>query len=121
MCFSDSPFPYGPFVPHYIPRQYIENYYAIHKTDSFLVLNTTVEDLAWVSSTRNSANAHWKLSLRHYDATRQLDSWWEEKFDAVVLANGHYSVPFVCDSPVTEMLNIPPKLNSLLGSPSKRS
>ncbi|KAF4944612.1 hypothetical protein FSARC_14624, partial [Fusarium sarcochroum] len=43
MSFSDSPFSYEPFVPHYVPWQYIENYFSIHKTDEFLFLNTTVE------------------------------------------------------------------------------
>ncbi|CAI4213268.1 unnamed protein product [Parascedosporium putredinis] len=71
MSFSDSRFAYGPFAPHWVPRQYIENYFSIHKTDSYLVLNTTVE--------------------------RHADVWWEEEYDAVVLANGHYSIPYIPD------------------------
>lgn len=92
MSFSDSPFAYGPFVPHYIPRQYIENYFSIHKTDDFLALNTTVEDVSQLPSQR------WKLTLRKHDPSRQADVWWEEEFDAVILANGHYSVPWVSRS-----------------------
>src|SRR5437667_10782291 len=37
----------------------------------------------------------WKLKLRKHDTLRDVDIWWEEIFDAVGLANGHYSVPFV--------------------------
>ncbi|KAH0592438.1 hypothetical protein MHUMG1_09824 [Metarhizium humberi] len=95
MCFSDSRFAYGPFVPHYVARQYVENYFAIHQTDSLLELNTTVEDLSSVSLPAPSAARGWKLTLRKHDATRNLDVWREEFYDAVVLANGHYSVPYV--------------------------
>jgi hypothetical protein len=24
-----------------------------------------------------------------------FDEWWQEEFDAVIVANGHYAVPFV--------------------------
>lgn len=89
MSLSDQRFAYGPFAPHWVPKQYIQNYFAFHRTDRFLVLNTTVEDL-----TRH--NDQWKLTLRRYDAVEKVDIWWAEHFDAVVIANGHYSVPYVC-------------------------
>ena len=97
MSFSDMSFAYGPFVPHYIPRQYLENYFSFHKTDSFLELNTTVEDVSKIPPpVKKGGLERWKLTLRKYDASRHVDVWWEEEFDAVVLANGHYSVPYVC-------------------------
>ncbi|USW59319.1 Putative flavin monooxygenase, FAD/NAD(P)-binding domain superfamily [Septoria linicola] len=89
MSFSDLPFAYGPFVPHQIPRQYVENYFSWHRLDSLLHTRTTVEDITAISNDR------WALTLRKYDAPRQVDYWWEEDFDAVVIANGHYAVPFV--------------------------
>ncbi|TFB04335.1 Thiol-specific monooxygenase [Trichoderma ghanense] len=95
MSFSDIRFPYGPFAPHHIPRQYIENYFALHKTDSFLVLNTTVEDVLKINHPSNDGSTQWKLTLRKYDALRNVDIWWEETFDALILANGHYSVPTI--------------------------
>jgi cation diffusion facilitator CzcD-associated flavoprotein CzcO len=95
MSFSDIPFAYGPFVPHRIPRQYIESYFSHHETDSFLTLNTTVEDIS-VIKLPNKPRERWRLTLRKYDAARHVDIWWKDEFDAVVLANGHYSVPFVC-------------------------
>lgn len=94
MSFSDVPFAYGPFAPHHIPRQYIESYFSHHKIDSSLCLNTTVEDVS-VIKRPNRLRERWRLTLRKYDAVRLVDVWWEEEFDAVVLANGHYSVPFV--------------------------
>ncbi|KAJ8107185.1 hypothetical protein OPT61_g9038 [Boeremia exigua] len=88
MSLSDERFAYGPFAPHWVPKQYIQNYFASHRTDRFLVLNTTVEDI-----TRHGDG--WKLILRRYDVVEKLDMWWAEHFDAVVIANGHYSVPYI--------------------------
>lgn len=93
MSFSDRRFSYGPFPPHWVPRQYIANYFSEHRTDRFLVLNTTVEDLSRLSDSRGKDR--WRLILRQYDAVKHVDLWWEEEFDAVIIANGHYSVPFV--------------------------
>jgi cation diffusion facilitator CzcD-associated flavoprotein CzcO len=105
MSFSDLPFAYGPFVPHYISRQYIESYFSHHKTDSLISLNTTVEDVS-VIKTSTKTKERWKLTLRKYDATRRVDVWWEDEFDAVILANGHYSVPFVrCIHEFSQMLS----------------
>lgn len=95
MSFSDRLFAYGPFPPHYVPRQYIEDYFSHHKTDSFLVLNTTLEDLTKLPPAEKGGLDRWKLTLRKYDALRHLDIWWEEEFDAVIIATGHYSVPYV--------------------------
>jgi cation diffusion facilitator CzcD-associated flavoprotein CzcO len=94
MSLSDIPFPYGPFVPHNVPKQYIENYFSQHGTDQYLELSTTVEDVT------RSPNGHdrWVLTLRKYDAVEHVDHWWKEEFDAVVFGNGHYSVPYVCAS-----------------------
>lgn len=93
MCFSDARFAYGPFPPHWVPRQYLETYFAQHRLDPLLVANTTVEDLSRVPS--SGPSEQWKLTLRQHDKLRGVDIWWEEVFDAVVIANGHYSVPYV--------------------------
>lgn len=99
MSFSDAQFPYGPFVPHYVARQYVENYFAIQRTDTLLEVNTTVEDLSRVALESGGVGEDkWRLTLRKHDTTQQVDIWREEIFDAVVLANGHYSVPYVCVS-----------------------
>lgn len=96
MCYSDSPFAYGPFVPHHVPRQYVENYFATHGTDPFLVLNTTVEDVSRLPPAPHSAGWNrWRLTLRQSDPVGHVDRWWQEDFDALIMANGHYSVPYV--------------------------
>lgn len=120
MSFSDAPFAYGPFVPHHIPRQYIESYFSHHKTDSLLSLSTTVEDIS-VIKTPQGSREKWRLTLRKYDAARLVDVWWEEEFDAVVLANGHYSVPFVRKPTSPKVLCRRNCLTCMKGTRSKRS
>ncbi|OTB12804.1 hypothetical protein K445DRAFT_369111 [Daldinia sp. EC12] len=95
MCFSDRRFAYGPFPPHHVPKQYIESYFSFHETDSLLSLNTTVEDISKLRPDSEDGLERWKLTLRKYDPSRHVDVWWEEEFDAVILANGHYSVPYI--------------------------
>ncbi|KAK0101142.1 hypothetical protein ONS95_012876 [Cadophora gregata] len=94
MSFSDLPFAYGPFVPHHIPKQYVESYFSHHKTDSLLSLNTTVEDLSVIEGSEKGRE-RWNLTLRKHDSVRGVDVWWQDEFDAVVLANGHYGVPYI--------------------------
>ncbi|KAI2781336.1 FAD/NAD(P)-binding domain-containing protein [Daldinia loculata] len=95
MCFSDRRFAYGPFPPHHVPKQYVESYFSLHKTDSLLSLSTTVEDITKLKPDSEDGLERWKLTLRKYDPSRHVDFWWEEIFDAVILANGHYSVPYI--------------------------
>ena len=97
MSFSDARFAYGPFAPYWVPRQYIENYFSVNKLESYLQLNTTVENLVRIPHSSVVGEDRWKLTLRKYDALRHVDIWWEEEFDAVIIANGHYAVPYVGD------------------------
>lgn len=89
MCFSDQRFSYGPFPPHHVPRLYLEHYVAVHKLDQHLVLSTTVEDVTALPGDR------WQLTLRRHNVLQRVDEWWTETFDALIIANGHYSVPYI--------------------------
>ncbi|KAK8043993.1 hypothetical protein PG993_004017 [Apiospora rasikravindrae] len=85
MCFSDARFAYGPFPPHWVPRQYLETYLAQHRLDPLLVANTTVEDLSRVSSA--GGPQHWKLTLR-------LEAY-VEKYPGRVVHSKYYRSPSV--------------------------
>jgi cation diffusion facilitator CzcD-associated flavoprotein CzcO len=87
MCLVGQPFPYGPFVPHWVPKQSIQNYFSQYGLDPNLALNTTVEHMLQIKGKR------WRLTLRKH--VSNFDEWWQEEFDAVIVANGHYAVPFV--------------------------
>lgn len=43
----------------------------------------------------NKQGDEWVLTLRKSIPGELADHWWEERFDAIVVAVGHYSVPFV--------------------------
>ncbi|KAK5651257.1 hypothetical protein OQA88_12665 [Cercophora sp. LCS_1] len=99
MAFSTEPFPptlservrdkYGPNAPfrhREVIRQWIETIFLKGGYDKFLELETTVERAEKV-------NGEWVLTLRKEG--RYKDYWWQESFDALVVATGHYNVPWI--------------------------
>lgn len=75
-----------PFRSHKVIRQYVEDLVNRRGYQDFVEYNTTVE-LA------EKVGEEWRLVLRR--GGRDVDYWWEERFDAVVVANGHFSVPYI--------------------------
>ncbi|KAM7192741.1 dimethylaniline monooxygenase [Rhypophila sp. PSN 637] len=99
MEFSQEPFPdqksdrsiavHGqdtPFRHWELVRQYIESLVTRNGYQDFISYNTTVEKVAKVG-------AEWKVTLRKEG--QKTDYWWVEWFDAVVVASGHYWVPYI--------------------------
>ncbi|KAE8448842.1 hypothetical protein EG329_008844 [Mollisiaceae sp. DMI_Dod_QoI] len=102
MAFTHTPFPednsadsvrrYGannPTRPYKVIQQYLEDLYKDYR--HLLSLNTTVERVEKIGE-------EWVLTLRKSDEQvrgQNRDYWWQEKFDAVVVATGHYNVPFI--------------------------
>jgi cation diffusion facilitator CzcD-associated flavoprotein CzcO len=102
MAFTHTPFPnvnsadsvqrYGtnnPTRPYQIIEQYIEDGFKDYR--HLLSLSTTVEKVEKVGQ-------EWTITLRKPDEPRRgekKDYWWQEKFDAVVVATGHYTVPYI--------------------------
>ena len=102
MAFTYKPFPVinsassiqkfgrnNPTRPYEVVAGYIEHGFSDYR--HLLSLNTTVERVVKVEN-------EWVLTLRKSNETYRgnaHDYWWEEKFDAVVVATGHYAVPFV--------------------------
>ena len=106
MAFTHTPFPNSnsasstrhlgrsnPTRPFRVVRKYLEDLFQdyLHLAS----LNTTVAKV-------EKLGHRWNLTLRqsgHSDGTNPKDYWWEEQFDAVVVASGHYSVPFIPNVP----------------------
>lgn len=99
MQFSQEPIPaetsahsvdlYGPKTPfrHWdVMRRYIKGLVERRGYEDLISYNTTVERAEKVKS-------EWKVTLRKEG--RERDYWWTESFDAVVVASGHYSVPYI--------------------------
>lgn len=80
---------YGPQTPfrHWkVIRRYIESLVERNGYDDLVSFSTTVERAEKVGG-------EWKVTLRKEGKER--DYWWVEWFDAVVVASGHYSVPYI--------------------------
>ncbi|EXJ85178.1 hypothetical protein A1O3_05853 [Capronia epimyces CBS 606.96] len=102
MSFSHAPFPIknsatsvlrlGPdndSRPFQVVQQYLENLFQEYH--HLISLNTTVEKAKKVGD-------EWVLSLRqpgHIRDGQPKDFWWQERFDAVVAASGHYNVGWI--------------------------
>lgn len=84
-------------------RNYIDRYIGRHLQNSTvkLVTNTAVEDVQRVLNQDKQIPYEFLLTLRHLlqDSTEE---WYQEKFDAVVVATGHYHVPFIPATPGLE-------------------
>ncbi|WFD37020.1 hypothetical protein MCUN1_003912 [Malassezia cuniculi] len=103
MEFSQEPVPdrpseasiakYGkstPFRHHTVMQQYLEGITKREGYEDHIEYNTTVEKAA-------KEGGEWVLTLRRSGA--RLDYWWQERFDAVIVAIGHYNVPIVPNIP----------------------
>lgn len=77
-----------PFRHHSVIRKYISELVSRRGYEGLVAYNTTVE-LA------EKEGDEWRLVLRRNGGEGRRDEWWEERFDAVVVANGHYHVPYI--------------------------
>ncbi|KAK3328722.1 hypothetical protein B0H66DRAFT_486991, partial [Apodospora peruviana] len=98
MSYTQEPFPdtlsarslekYGtdaPFRHREVIRQWIEGIFVHNGYDKLLDLSTMVERA-------EKKDGEWVLTLRKEN--KGSDYWWQEKFDAIVVATGHYNVPW---------------------------
>ncbi|KAK4176342.1 putative monooxygenase [Triangularia setosa] len=85
---SDAPFRHREVI-----RTWIEDIFTRGGHEQYLSLSTTVEKAEKV-------NGEWVLALRK-DGQGDRDYWWQERFDGLVVASGHYNVPWI---PETEGL-----------------
>ncbi|KAF2790396.1 dimethylaniline monooxygenase [Melanomma pulvis-pyrius CBS 109.77] len=83
----------NPTRPYQVVAGYLEDLFT--KYLHLVTFNTTLERL-------QKKNGKWELTLRRsgvlYRGKRQ-DYWWIETFDAVVIASGHYNIPFIPQIP----------------------
>ncbi|CRK20906.1 hypothetical protein BN1708_012973 [Verticillium longisporum] len=104
MSFTREPFPdklsertlakYGPRAPfrhREVVREWVQEIFVRNGNDKLLELNTTVERAV------KNEQQEWVLTLRK--ETPGKDYWWEERFDALIVASGHYNVPWIPDIP----------------------
>ncbi|KAL4917230.1 hypothetical protein BDW62DRAFT_88852 [Aspergillus aurantiobrunneus] len=105
MQFSQEPIPevrsgasvrtHGPDTPfrhHTVIQKYVESLVNRKGYGRLVEYNTTVEH---AEKQVGSGRARWVLTLRKQIPGLDKDYWWQEEFDAVVVATGHYTVPYV--------------------------
>ncbi|KAH6625843.1 putative dimethylaniline monooxygenase [Boeremia exigua] len=88
----------NPTRPWKVVADYLEDIFAKHLYR--VSFNTTVESIR-----KNIETGKWDIVLRQSDVRfkgQGYDYWWTESFDAVVVATGHYSVPYIPKIPGIE-------------------
>lgn len=79
-----------PFRPYRAIKTWVETMMEKNTRQASVSYNTTVE----LVEKDNSTNT-WVVTLRKPVDGKDEDYWWKETFDAVVVANGHYFVPWI--------------------------
>lgn len=105
MCFTQEPIPeilsertlaqYGsnaPFRHREVIRAWVEDIFVHGGTDRLIEFNTTVERA-------EKKGDEWLLTLRKATPGGRKNYWWQEVFDAVVVATGHFSLPYMPEIP----------------------
>ena len=84
--------PETPFRHHSVIREYVEKLITEKGHHGLVQYNTTVERAVKEHDTQK-----WILTIRRRElnAGNPSDYWWIEEFDAVVVASGHYAVPYI--------------------------
>lgn len=81
-----------PFRHHSVIRKYIEDLFNRNGYQDLVQYNTTVE-----RAIKDPSSQKWVLTFRRTEVLNgaKSDYWWSEEYDAVVVASGHYAVPFI--------------------------
>ncbi|CAG7937353.1 unnamed protein product [Penicillium nalgiovense] len=81
-----------PFRHHSVIRKYIEDLFNRRGYQDLVQYNTTVE-----RAIKDPSSQKWVLTFRRTEGLdgAKSDYWWSEEYDAVVVASGHYAVPFI--------------------------
>ncbi|ODQ67684.1 FAD/NAD(P)-binding domain-containing protein [Nadsonia fulvescens var. elongata DSM 6958] len=75
-----------PFLTHKELSQRLVDFTEDEKLSQYVRVNSRVESLT-------KTNGKWVVTVRHTNIEKNKDEWYQEEFDAVVIANGHYTVP----------------------------
>ncbi|KIA75860.1 monooxygenase [Aspergillus ustus] len=84
--------PETPFRHHTVIQKYIESLVTQKGYSRLVEYNTTVEN---AEKREVEGASKWVLTLRKQTPGLEKDYWWQEEFDALVVATGHYTVPYV--------------------------
>ncbi|KAL5340133.1 hypothetical protein BJX70DRAFT_133174 [Aspergillus crustosus] len=82
--------------PYYVIAQYLLD--LVERYREYISFNTTVVSVVKTDSGK------WRLTLRRPKVQGDVvsDSWWQEEYDAIIVATGQYSLPFLPEIPGLE-------------------
>lgn len=83
--------PDAPFRHREVMRQWVEDIFTRGDHAGLVSYGTSVELADYV-------NGEWVLTLRKASSSEKetaTDYWWQETFDAVAVATGHYYLPYI--------------------------
>jgi len=105
MSFTREPFPeersalniqrhgeQSPFRHWTVVEKYIQDLLKRKQYEKLVSYDTTVELVQ-----KDKSSGKWIVTLRKPD--NNVDTWWTETFDFIVVASGHYSVPYIPSTP----------------------
>ncbi|KAH6960216.1 putative dimethylaniline monooxygenase [Fusarium avenaceum] len=105
MAFTQEPIPeivpkkvlpqYGPipvFRHREVIRNWVEDIFSKNQNRNLIEFNTSVELAEKVGD-------EWVLTLRKERPETNSNYWWQERFDALIVASGHYHLPSIPDIP----------------------
>ncbi|KAI3406242.2 hypothetical protein KGF56_001084 [Candida oxycetoniae] len=76
-----------PFMTHQELTKRFDEFIEKENLLEYIRLNSTVEKV-----TKNHESGKWVVTIRQKGGSE--NAWYQETFDAVVIANGHYTVPY---------------------------
>lgn len=83
---ADTPFRHWTIMKRYVAALFDRGGYG----EKLVQYSTHVE-----RAVKEEASGEWVLTLRREEEEEKEDYWWEERFDAVVVASGHFNVPYI--------------------------
>lgn len=99
-----------PLIGYREVGEVLDNFVDKNKLLDHFRLNTQVQDV------QKDKEGKWVLTLRH-NTSEGKDEWYTEKFDAIIIASGHYSTPYI---PYIEGIETAPK-DTIIHSKSFRT
>ncbi|KAL5343252.1 putative dimethylaniline monooxygenase [Aspergillus crustosus] len=84
--------PESPFRHRDVMKKWVKDVFARGQHEHLIEFSTTVELAEYT-------RGEWVLTLRKSVESQENDYWWQERFDAIVVASGHYYLPSIPDIP----------------------
>ena len=84
--------PDAPFRHREVVREWVEQIFRRGGHEKLIKFHTTVERA-------EKRGESWLLTLRQENHREDKDRWWQQDFDAVIVATGHHNIPYIPDIP----------------------